>query len=236
MDRQRAERHLRLVAEAALRHARTLPSDIGGEAHPHDVFTGCVRRFQWAAAALIAVGAVDAGQADVLLDELQAALAVRHLSAINSGPAFRRQAGAPGPAAGLAGPTGPAGPAGPAGPTGPAGPAGPLAGGPVGSLGGGLTEAPACGPPRLIPIGRMLPFLNEAGNGELYLMSLLVTGTQAVIPAVARYRPFAPGARIFPRPSALPPFEGVSATDDRGTSYPVHSHGGLMRPDWSGHL
>ena len=107
MDRQRAERHLRLVAEAALRHARTLPSDISGEVRPRDVFTGCVRRFQWAAAALIAVGAVNAGQADVLLDELQAALAVRHLSAINWAPAFR-QAGAPGPVAGPAAPTGPA--------------------------------------------------------------------------------------------------------------------------------
>src|SRR5450755_1209477 len=224
MDRQRAERHLRLVAETALRHARTLPSDISGEVHPHDVFTGSVRRFQWAAAALIAVGAVDAGQADVLLGELQAALAVRHLSAINSGPAFQRQAGAPGPAAG------------PAAPAGPAGPTGPLAGGPVGSPAGGPAAAPACGPPRLIPIGRMLPFLNEAGSGELYLMSLLVTGTQAVIPAVARYRPLGRGAGIFPRPSPLPPFEGVSATDDRGTSYQVYSHGGLMRPDWSGHL
>ena len=89
MDRQRAERHLRLITEAALRHARTLPSDISGEVRPRDVFTGCVRRFQWAAAALIAVGAVDAGQADVLLDELQAALAVRHLSAINWASAFR---------------------------------------------------------------------------------------------------------------------------------------------------
>ena len=218
MDRERAERHLRLVAEAALRHARTLPSDISGEVHPHDVFTGCVRRFQWAAAALIAVGAVDAGRADVLLDELQAALAVRHLPAFNSGPAFRRQAGAPGPAAGPAGPTGPS------------------AGGPVGPAGGPGSGNSACGPPRLIPIGRMLPFRNEAGSGELYLMSLLVTGTQAVIPAVARYRPSGRGARVFSRPSPLPPFEGVSATDDRGTSYQVYSHGGLMRPDWSGHL
>jgi hypothetical protein len=240
MDRQRAERHLRLVAEAALRHARTLPSDISSEVHPHDVFTGYVRRFQWAAAALIAVGAVDAGQADVLLDELQAALAVRQLPAINSGPAFQRQAGAPGPVAGPVAPRGPARPTGPlaGGAVGsPAGGAvGSPAGGAVGSPAGGPAAAPACGPPRLIPIGRMLPFRNEAGSGELYLMSLLVTGTQAAIPAVARYRPFGRGARTFPRPSPLPPFEGVSATDDRGTSYQVYSHGGLMRPDWSGHL
>ncbi|MGP0024473.1 MAG: hypothetical protein ACLPKE_14110 [Streptosporangiaceae bacterium] len=221
MDRERAERHLRLVAEAALRHARTLPSGIGGEVHPYDVFTSCVRRFQWAAAALIAVGAVDTGRADVLLDELQAALAVRHLSAINSGPAFRRQAGALGPAAG---------------PTGPAGLTGPLAGRPVGSPAGLPEATSACGAPRLIPIGRMLPFRNEAGSGELYLMSLVVTGTQAVIPAVAGYRPSGRGARVFPSPSPLPPFEGVSATDDRGTSYQVYSHGALMRPDWSGHL
>ena len=188
MDRQRAERHLRLVAEAALRHARTLPSDTSGEVHPHDVFAGCVRRFQWAAAALIAVGAVDAGQADVLLDELQAALAVRHLPAINSVPAFQRQAGAPGPVAG------------PVAATGPARPAGALAAGPVAQPAGGPEVAPACGPPRMIPIGRMLPFRSEAGSGEVYLMSLLVTGTQAAIPAVARYRPFGRGARSFPRP------------------------------------
>ena len=224
MDRQRAERHLRLVAEAALRHARTLPSDTSGEVHPHDVFTDCVRRFQWAAAALIAVGAVDADQADVLLDELQAALAVRHLSASSSGSAFQRRAGAPGPVAG------------PAAPTGPAGPTAALAAGPVGPPARGLAAAPAGGPPRLIAIGRMLPFRNEAGSGELYLMSLLVTETQAAISAVARYRPSGRGARTFPRPSPLPPFEGVSVTDDRGTSYQVYSHGGLMRPDWSGHL
>jgi hypothetical protein len=224
MDRERAERHLRLVAEAALRHARTLPSGIGGEVHPYDVLTRCVRPFQWAAAALIAVGAVDTGRADVLLDEIQAALACRHLSAISSGPAFRRQAGALGPAAG------------PTGPTGPAGPTGPLTGRPVGSP-AGLPEATSVyGAPRLIPIGRMLPFRDEAGSGELYLMSLLVTGTQAVIPAVARYRPFGRGAGIFPAPSPLPPFEGVSATDDRGTSHQVYSHSGQMRPDWSGHL
>ena len=239
MDRQRAERHLRLITEAALRHARTLPSDISGEVRPRDVFTGCVRRFQWAAAALIAVGAVDAGQADVLLDELQAALAVRHLSAINWASAFRR-AGAPGPVAGPAAPTRPAGLTAPSAgrPAGPSagGPAGPSAGGPAGPLAGGPAAVPACGPPRLIAIGRMLPFRDEAGSGELYLMSLLVTGTQAVVPAVARYRPSGRGPAAFPRPSPLPPFEGVSVTDDRGTSYQVHSHGGLMRPDWSGHL
>jgi len=142
-------------------------------------------------AALIAVGAVDAGQADVLLDELQAALAVRHLSAINSGPAFQRPAGRPGRPPGLrARPR--------ASRAGRASRADRAIGGRAdrvtsGRAGRGTGMRAA----RLIPIGRMLPFLNEAGRGELYLMSLLVTGTQAVVTAVARYRPFGRGARIF---------------------------------------
>ena len=90
MNRDHAERHLRLAAEAALRRARAL-SD--GRAGPSSsaVFTDCVLRLNSVAMALTTVGALEAGRADDILIQFQAALAARRrLQPQTAGPLLRR--------------------------------------------------------------------------------------------------------------------------------------------------
>ncbi len=99
MDSERAERHLRLAAEAALRRARTLPRD-EVQVRPREIFTECIARLRRVATTLVTVGAVDAGQADMIMDEFQAALGVRHLHPITASPLFMPRPEPPGPAAG----------------------------------------------------------------------------------------------------------------------------------------
>ncbi len=79
MNRERAETHLRLLAEADLRRVPTLTAD--------DLPGG---RLTLVVEALSAVGAVDVGTADEILTELRLALAVRQPGEINeTGPGPR---------------------------------------------------------------------------------------------------------------------------------------------------
>ena len=109
MDSERAERHLRLAAEAALRRARALPRD-DGQVRPREMFTECIARLRGVAIALVTVGAVDAGQADLIIDEFQAALGVRHLHPITASPLFMPRPRPPGAPAGVPVPAAPSGP------------------------------------------------------------------------------------------------------------------------------
>ena len=109
MDSERAERHLRLAAEGALRRARALPWD-GGQVRPREIFTECIARLRGVASTLVTVGAVDAGQADMIMDEFQAALGVRHLHPITASPLFMPRPGPPGAPAGVPVPAVPSGP------------------------------------------------------------------------------------------------------------------------------
>ena len=109
MDSERAERHLRLAAEGALRRARALPRD-GGQVRPRDIFTECIARLRGVASTLVTVGAVDAGQADMIMDEFQAALGVRQLHPITASPVFMPGPRPPGAPAGVPVPAVPSGP------------------------------------------------------------------------------------------------------------------------------
>jgi hypothetical protein len=112
VNRDRAERQLRLAAEAGLRRARALADTVPGPGTPA-VFTDCTLRLNSVAMALTAVGALDPERADDILIQFQAALAVRRpLPPQHAGPAMRR---------GLI-PAGTAPPAPPATPTEPAAP------------------------------------------------------------------------------------------------------------------
>jgi hypothetical protein len=71
MDRERAEIHLRQLAEAELRRA-TVPGDLG---------LGHAGRLPLVAQALVAVGAVDVGTADQIYADLDLALAARYQAA-----------------------------------------------------------------------------------------------------------------------------------------------------------
>lgn len=196
MDSERAERHLRLTGEAALRRALTPPLGAARGRSP-DVVTHPLRRLQWAAAALTAVGAVDARRAETIADEFATALSLRQLSPAATRPMFRT--------------------------------------GLVSPAGGPGAAAPAAPPPRVIPVGRMLRFRGDNGSGELYLMSLVVTGDQAAVPALARFRPGERKAGAFLR-QPYPAFEAMTAADDQGTTYQVVPVGGAMRPGWTGSL
>ena len=109
MDSERAERHLRLAAEAALWRARALPRD-DGQGRPREIFTECIARLRGVAIALVTVGAVNAGQADLIIDEFQAALGVRHLHSITASPLFMPRPRPPGAPAGALVPAAPSGP------------------------------------------------------------------------------------------------------------------------------
>ena len=199
MDSERAERHLRLAAEAALRRARTLPRD-GGQVRPREIFTECIARLRGVASTLVTVGAVDAGQAGLIMDEFQAALGVRHAHPLPASPLFMPRPGPPGA---------------PAGAPVPAGPGGPL---------------------RVIPVSRMLPIRDEDLTGELYVMSLVVTGAQAVAPAVARIRSVPNEGGLARAALGFPALDTVTATDDRGTRYHTGWHGGGAPGRWAGQL
>jgi hypothetical protein len=159
VNRDRAERQLRLAAEAGLRRARALADDPGGPGRP-SVFTDCTLRLTNVAAALTAVGALEAERADDILIQFQASLAVRRrLQPQPAGPVLRR---------GIRGLV----PAGSAPPPQPSEP-----------------EVPPPAPWRLWPVGRMLPFRDEFAAGELYVLSLLVTEERAQALAIASIRP-----------------------------------------------
>jgi len=76
MNRERAETHLRQLAEAELRRARTSPAP-GAPRRRADA------RLALVAQALVAVGAVDVGTADQIRADFEAAIAVRQLGLLN---------------------------------------------------------------------------------------------------------------------------------------------------------
>ena len=76
MDRGRAEAHLRQLAEAELRRARTLPAALFRQRRD-------TARLALVAQALLAVGAVDAGTADQIRAGLELAVAVRQPGPVN---------------------------------------------------------------------------------------------------------------------------------------------------------
>ncbi len=213
MNRDRAERHLRLAAEAGLRRARAL-SDTGAGPGSSALFTDCVLRLSSVAMALTTVDAIDVEQADDILIQFQAALAARRrLLPQTAGPLLRRgpRRLIPGPAARSTQPQSPASP-----------------------QSSSSEPAEPAEPWRLWPVGRMLPFRDEFVAGELYVLSLLVTVDRARVLVFAPLRSAIPGSAGF---AGFPePFSQITAADDRGTAYEVNFRGGGSGLQWQGHL
>jgi hypothetical protein len=201
VNRDRAERQLRLAAEAGLRRARALADTVPGPGKPA-VFTDCTLRLNSVAMALTAVGALDPERADDILIQFQAALAVRRpLPPQHAGPVMRR---------------------------------GPRRLTPAGTGPRPQPELPPPAPWRLWPVGRMLPFRDEFGAGELYVLSLLVTEQQAQALAIASIRPGSSGGSAYS--PGREPFATITAADDRGTAYQVSLDGGGSVSWWEGQL
>lgn len=206
MNGERAERHLRLAAEAGLRRALARP-DFGAPGGSREVFTDCIARLSSVATALTTVGALDDDRADAILVQFQAALAVRHrLHPQAAGLVVRRAPNRP--VAAMAGPAAPQTP--------------PAA---------GTAQA---APWRVWPVRRMLPFRDEFVAGELYVLSLLVTAERAQALVIARLRPAIAGGTGFA--GFPQPFETMTAADDRGTGYQVQFNGGGDGFQWEGRV
>jgi hypothetical protein len=216
VNRDRAERHLRLAAEAGLRRARAL-SDTGTGVGSSALFNDCVLRLNSVAMALTTVDAIDIEQADDILIQFQAALAARRrLQPQTAGPLLRR-----GPRRLI--------------PARAARSARAQSQSSSSSSSSSSSEpAEPAEPWRLWPVGRMLPFRDEFVAGELYVLSLLVTADRARVLVFAPLRSAIPGSAGF---AGFPePFSRITAADDRGTGYEVNFRGGGSGLQWQGHL
>jgi hypothetical protein len=213
MNREGAETYLRLLAEAAMRHAPAAGAEHGlaGPADPG----GHRTRLKLVGQALAAVGALDFGTLEDILADFNLAMAVR-TSDPGRGPgqALAASLAFPGqpvyqlpmtwgvrlglgrdPAA-----TGPAGPgAGPAGPEGETGP--------------GDARPADRRADRFVPVGLKVPFRDQDVSGELFLMSFTRTRAGARFFAVWNIR--APALRDI----SLIPVGEFTVTDDRGARY-----------------
>jgi hypothetical protein len=198
MNRERAEAHLRLLAEAELRHVPTLP-----------VGSTVSHRLALVAQALCAVGAIDIGTAEQIQAELDLALAMRQVSSPN--------AASPGP-----GELSPAvavrarldrltqvelGQAARAFP--------------VSGPSGRHTAASQPASRRLVPVGRMIQIRDADLHSELLLLTYAQTpdGTLFTTAIETRRSPGirGPKRRLCRQPQQRP--RQFSATDDHGATY-----------------
>ena len=204
MNRERAETHLRLLAEAELRGPTLLPPATRPPGAPVAVPSPALARAAWV---LVAVGALDAATADVILGDVELAMTAR----------YRPEP----PQAGVISTASVAWAARHTGP--PRFAAGRLAGWPSLRARGGQapsgqalrpSRAAAAGPDRYVPVGLMILFHDETMIGEFNLMSYAHTGSGARFAATWRTRNLL-GARHHGRP----PVEAFVVTDDRGNGY-----------------
>lgn len=199
MNRERAETHLRLLAEAELRGPMLLPAAGRPPAAPAAVISAALTRAAWA---LIAVGALDAATANGILGDVELAMAARYrLEPAEAGvvrsASMAWAAKRPGPSRFSAGrllawpsPRAPSGPA------------------------PRPSRAAAAGPDRYLPVGLMILFHDETISGELDLMSYAHTASGARFAATWRTRD-----PLGPRHHGLPPVDRFVVTDDRGNRY-----------------
>ncbi len=236
MDPERAQTHLRLLAEVELRRAGSPAGDISVPVSGRNS-----ARLARVAQALIAVGALDAAIAEAIMADFDLAVVIRQpaphrVPLAMRPPSIRRRlarylrttaSGGPqvyhtsvGAQAG-----GPARAAQPPGqspftrPSGKARAAGPVAE-PV--------------PDRSIPVGMMFPLSHQEAYGELYLLAYSHTASGAR---------FSVAARLRARPHHLPTdragvdlLQNLSATDDQANTYSLAFSGGGNDIGWTGVL
>jgi hypothetical protein len=231
VDGERAERHLRLAAEAELRRVLAQPRRDAGHAGTPSPALPSIARLGRIAGALVAVGAIDSERVEAMSYEFRTALDVRGMDrpglGLHIGRArrlriqaiARRSALMTGTAVAVVSAAAGAGTATPAS-------AAPASSAPAGTL-----------PMRVIPVGRMFPFREEEAHGEVYFLSLVVTGDTATLPAIVRIRQPPSGPVLAAARAHVLPFQVMSATDDAGRPYNlVFSGGGGHVDAWEGHF
>jgi hypothetical protein len=215
MNRERAETHLRLVAEAELRDCLTRPPRLAFPGAPLVTAPAKLARAAWA---LTAVGALDSATVEGILADVELALIAR------------RQLGPYGPgrmspvsAAWVSGQMVPAvhriGPLRHQGPN----PLARLSRLEAGVAATGPRQVPAATEPRAgtrgaadryVPVGLMILFHDQTISGELDLMSYVHTAAGARLVATWQVRdPLGSGRR------GLPPVDQIAVADDRGARY-----------------
>lgn len=233
MDSERAERHLRLAAEAELRRVRAQPRPDAGAGSTVPLMVQAIGRLGRISRALVAVGAIDGERVESLGHEFRTALGVRGLDP----PGLRTHVGwaRSRPLGGLAQRAahvtrGPAGPS-LAGTTAAAAAAavlGPAAASPVAAAGQPVM--------RTVPVARMFPFHREEANGEVYVLSLVTTANQAALSAIVRIRQAPAGPVLTAARARVLPFQVMSAADDAGRPYNLVFAGGGHANAWVGHF
>jgi hypothetical protein len=235
VDAERAERHLRLLAEAELRRLLGQPrQDAIGQ---RSAMMESLERLGRVERALAAVGAIGVDLVDAVGAEFRTALRIRGLDPAGFGlhlsraRRFRSHGGAAvayatsvtaarGAGGAVAGGASPAYPG-----TGP----GPSAVGP--GPGTGWTAM------TVIPVGRMVPFQGEYGQGEVYFLSLVITPKAASLPAIVRVRS-SPSGPVTAIRAGFTSLQVMSAADDRGRPYHLVFTGRSGGPSelWEGHF
>jgi hypothetical protein len=220
VDRERAEHHLRLIAETELRHAIAAPALEFSLAELTAPRRDSAARFTQVAQALITIGAVEREIAETIQFDYNLALTAR-LSAsaqqdrLLSPPSFRRttwplQTQARG-----------------------AQPRGAQARGAQPRGAQPRQRRPA--PNRVAPVAMLIPVRFEDVRGELYVMAYSHTPSGARLTVTAWLR-----GPVFGRPPYPPAIAGtlhrLTATDDKGTPYQLRYRGSGGLVEWSGEL
>jgi hypothetical protein len=223
VDRERAESHLRWIAESELRHAIMAPPQAYSLAELRAAQRGA--RLPQIANALTAIGAVDPGIAEAVQLDYDLALTARRppsdhgqlgqLTQLTRAPSIRRQAAR-------------------------------LHGQSLHGHGQADHSQAGQGQPaghgqadqalnRVAPVGMMIPVRFEDVRGELYVMAYTHTPAGARFTIAAWLR-----GPVFGRPPHPPAIAGalhmMVATDDRGASYQLSYSGAGGLVEWAGDL
>ena len=194
MDAERAEIHLRLMAEAGLR--RVIRPEQGDPLE-------YVRRVRYVGHALAAVGALDEATAETIAADLDAAIAIRSREGGGTLVPHWIRASAPGSRSALRR----------------AMSAGTVSAGTV-SAGTVSARMVSAGTVSARPLGRLLRMRGDDMSADLWLLSLVRTGTRSVFSVAGWFH-----AMDGNRPFGV--FSGLRAADDRGRGYSVHYSGGI---------
>jgi hypothetical protein len=222
MNRERAETHLRLMAEAEMRDsvsAKPVSSAPWSADSPNASFPVVAKVAQ----ALTAVGALDAEVAEDILADFAFAVGVRQGSDLGSlGLRSLRLAGWT-PFARPMPFTWPP-------------PTGLLSAAKAGAAAGERPAGPGAGEPDLVlPVGVMIPFRQDRLRGELVLMSYAHTISGARFAVAWWIGDSADADRVrFAHPAMLP-VPDITTTDDKGASYGLRFTGS-GGPEWTGDL
>jgi hypothetical protein len=211
LNRERAETHLRRIAEAELRRS-------SGRAQPSG--DPDIERIRQVARTLRAVHAIDQAAVNALLADFELALTIRRPAELL---AFARRSGGtvfksayrstltithasqaiPGGTAPAAG-----------------------------------TQSPPPPDSRVLPVGLMIPVTADDTSGEIYLMAYAHGAGGALFSVHARVheRPFAGTAGVPEHAHGMQPLNNLTAADEAGVSYALFFSGDGSDGEWTGQL